>query len=100
MKVFTTEDIKNKIETVISQYSGDNEEDTAVTQFILRFAFSFPGIPEMIVQGVLNVFEHPETAEAEVNSFRYGMSMTCHDENLINACTAVYAEVISDFCGV
>ena len=100
MKVFTVADIKNDIETVISQYSGKNDEDTEVTRMLLRFAFTFPGIAEMITEGVLRVFENTDLAEAEVRSFQYGMSLTCRDENLINACTAVYAEVISDFCGV
>lgn len=99
-KIFTAQDIKNDIDKVISEYVGENDEDTAVTQFILRFAFSFPGVPEMITEGVLRVFENTDLAEAEVRSFQYGMSLTCRDENMINACAAVYAEVISDFCGV
>ena len=100
MKVFTAKDVQKDIDNVISQYMGNSEEDTAVTQCVLRFAFAFPGIPEMITEGVFRVLEHPETAEAEVNSFRYGLSLTCNDNNLVNACTVVYAEVISDFCGV
>ena len=103
-KVFTVNDIKNDISNVISQYVGVNDEDTAVTQRILTYAFTFPGIPEMITAGVLRVFENPELApklaEEEVKSFRRGMSETFHDERMIDACTAVYCELISDFCEV
>ena len=99
-KVFTKQDIINDIETIISQYVGETSEDTEVTKVVLRFTFNFPGLVDLICENIMGIFLNPETAENEINAFKWGISQTCSNQQMIDACTAVYCELVSDFCGV
>ena len=100
MKVFTKQDIINDLNTIIDQYVGETDEDTEVTRAVLHFTFNFPGLIDLVCENMLGIFMNPETAENEINAFKWGISQTFHHQQMIDACTAVYCELVSDFCDV
>ena len=99
-KIFTKQDIIDDVNKIIDQYVGETDEDTEVTRAVLHFTFNFPGLIDLVCENMLGIFMHPETAENEINAFKWGISQTCSNQQMIDACTAVYCELVSDFCDV
>ena len=99
-KVFTIENVKSDIHTLIDQYHGNSDEETEMVKEVLNITFTLPGMEDAIVANVMWVFEHPETAAINIAAFRASMLNTCPFPVMVDAMTAILTELISDFCGV
>lgn len=99
-KVFTVENVKSDIHTLIDQYHGNSEEETTMVKEVLNITFALPGMEDAIVTVVMEVFEHPETAALNIAAFKAAMLISCPFPVMVDAMTAILTELISDFCGV
>lgn len=98
-KVFTSEAIRNDINELINTYVGENDTKTAFVQSSLRASFDMvPALYNIIEDGILEIFQHPENAETEIAAFRTGIHMTCPFYDVAEAMADIYAELASDFC--
>lgn len=97
-RIFTVESVKQDLVDITQQYVGDTPEETTEARMVLGVVFSIPEIQELMVNLVLAVFEHPETALLQAESFKLGMLAQC--PSMAKPATAILMELLSDFCGV
>lgn len=97
-RIFTLEDIKEDLISITQQYVGDDAEETTEARVVLGTVFSIPEIQELMVNLVLAVFERPETALFQAESFKLGMLAQC--PSMAKPATCILMELLSDFCGV
>lgn len=99
-KVFTVENVKSDLHELIDQFHGSSEEETAMVKEALNITFNLPLMEDSIVAIVMQVFEHPETANLNIVAFSANMAHTCPFPFMVDAMTSILIELISDFCGV
>lgn len=99
-KIFTIENVKSDLHELINQYHGSSDEETAMVKEVLNITFNIPLMEDSIVAIVMQVFEHPETANLNIVAFTMNMAHTCPFPVMVDAMTGILTELISDFCGV